>query len=217
MIIQSTIRPNTPSAIKVMVRKHRLSPSGGYIHTGLPIGAGISGEILFWHWEPQEGLTEVPPWMVIDIEEDKSKPQDETDKDRAKRQGELPMEMVTTGTTGALFFTGIHVADAVGAPFVGRVIATASNAGSDQVLVDATTKVIRDDMALLPSWLGDVLKLLVLAGTLFGLGFKLLEMFFGKQRPTWAIVLMCIVNFSLISWAAMAMFGWGPYAPSPSP
>jgi hypothetical protein len=97
------------------------------------------------------------------------------------------------------------------------VIAVAANVGSDQGLVDATTRVIEDNLSLLPPWLADVVKLLVLAGTLFGLGFKLLELFFGSRPPTWAVALMCVVNFSLIGWAAMAIFGWGPYASAPSP
>jgi hypothetical protein len=115
MILQPVIRPATPRNLKVMVRKKRPSPTGGYIHTGFPVGTGFSGEVLFWYPEPKEGLTEVPLSLLIDIEEDSSEGKDEPDKDRVKRQGELPMEMVKTGTTGALAFAGVHAADKIGA------------------------------------------------------------------------------------------------------
>ncbi len=192
------------------------SPAGGYIVSGIPFGHGLKGQVILNSPVQLKGLVEVPLSAIVDVKEHVDAPAGDGDGDRAARQGNLPWEIGALASGGALAFSTVHVAEKVGAPFIGQALASASNVGSDPVLVEATTQVVAKELSAMPGWLGDTLKLLIVIGTLFGVGFKLLEFFFGKTRPTWAIVLMCVINFGLIGWAAMGIFELGPYAPPPS-
>ncbi len=117
---------------------------------------------------------------------------------------------------GAAGITLTHVIQKGGAAVATPIVVKALGAANDP----AATKVIGNIMSGSEvtkhvQLLGNFLKLVIFAGTLFGISLKLLGLFFHDDVPGWAWITSILVNLVLTTGFGLYLFDIGPFAPSP--
>lgn len=184
---------------------YRLVPTKGFAPKPMQAVIGARYDVGAVVEAPRETLS-------ITIKDDDQSAEEEPKGPDMERHGEIPGEIRSELAKGGSILVGTHVAMRGGEALAAAMVANQYGI-KDQALTDTLTTIIKEggaDVGGLEA-AGNAVKILVFTLTLFGIGYKLLEWFYGKSPPTWAVWVMSAINVSVGFWFALWLLELGPY------
>ncbi|MEM1384398.1 MAG: hypothetical protein AAF713_04595 [Pseudomonadota bacterium] len=205
--------------------------AGGYLYTARPVSPGPGREVRFLSAVAHAVYSTVPKpakEMILTVADDRTREDTACDNDPGKdsgdasagqgvsteRAGKIPGEIRTELLTGGGLIIGTHLATKGPPALAAQAVSHHLGLGSDPASLKGVGQLLSGNTgaANQAGTIGDVLKIAFFALMLFGIGFKILELIFGKQAPAWAVVTMALMNTSLIVCFGLFVTETGPFA-----
>ncbi|MFH2061328.1 MAG: hypothetical protein ABIJ59_20895 [Pseudomonadota bacterium] len=228
MQINPLLKKRSAPQGKLLITQKTSLPDGRFSYTGQLLGSvGLSPIVFVDSKDRAVYSVTLPPPNLLQVDslqinqfvnlsaqspEKAQKPKRLTPERIDKARGGI-VEDVMKGATG---ITLTHVIQKGGAAVATPMVVKALGATNDPAATTVIGNIVSgSEIAKHAQLFGNFLKLVIFAGTFFGISLKLLGLFFHDDVPGWAWITSILVNLVLTTVFGLYLFDIGPFAPSP--
>jgi len=212
----------------VLLTSRERLPDGRYAYTGMPLGIAGARPIGFIDSRLMGlcSMAPAPPTVIqvngLQINQMvTTEAQDSENKEDSKGVTPANLDKTRTGiggdfAKGLVSMSVTHLIQKGGATLATSYVANKLGVSSDPNAVAAIGKTLGEsEFARIANTLGNVLKILILIFTLWGITFKILGLFFGDEVPAWAWIVSSFINLAIAVLFGMYVYDVGPFAKGP--
>ena len=229
MQINPTVKARTVTQGNMLIKNKSILPDGRYLFSGPLIGNLRNSTVIFVDSSDKalHSIAQAPKTIFeIDNRPDAQSPfpatppaiEDEQTSNLVtpERVDIARKDIVDEVKKGVAGIALTHVVQKGGAAVATPLVTNVLGISNDPAAATAISSVISGaEVAKHAQILGNFLKLIIFAGSCFGITLKLLRLFFDDTVPRWAWITSILINIVLTVVAGLYLFDIGPFAPGP--
>lgn len=227
MQINPTVKARTVTQGSMLITNKSSLPDGSFVYSGPLIGKPGHATVFIIDRADRTLNTIIPPPKTvfeIDNRQGTSSPPQarpqtvETEQTSTlftpERVGIAQKNILDEVKKGAAGIVLTHAVQKGGAAVATPLVTNALGLSGDPAATAAIGNIITgSEVAKNAQILGNLFKLLIFAGSCFGISLTVLKLFFNDNVPRWAWITSILVNVALTVVVALYLFDVGPFAP----